>query len=72
MNKGWLLAVTLAAATVGLVAIGTLWPVSTAAAYAGANQFAHPFEHVARGRPACEHRGPRVVDQRHALRREAE
>ena len=36
MNKGPLLAGTLAVATVALVAIGTLWPAPSAAAYAGA------------------------------------
>lgn len=41
MNSGKLLAGSISAATVGLVVIGTLWPVSTAASYAGANQFAH-------------------------------
>jgi hypothetical protein len=35
MNRGRLLAVLLAAATVVLVAIGTVWPVPTAVAYAG-------------------------------------
>lgn len=35
MSKGRVLAFTLMAATVILVVIGTLWPVSTAAAYAG-------------------------------------
>ena len=35
MTKGLILAVALLGATVALVVIGTIWPVSTAAAYAG-------------------------------------
>ena len=35
MNNGRLLAVVLTAATVALVAIGTVWPIPSAAAYAG-------------------------------------
>ncbi len=35
MNKGGLLAGMLGAATIGLVVIGTVWPVSSARAYAG-------------------------------------
>ncbi len=35
MNKGRLLAIVLGAATVAFVAIGTLWPISSAVAYAG-------------------------------------
>jgi len=35
VNKGLLLAVVLVAATLALVAIGTVWPVPSAAAYAG-------------------------------------
>ena len=35
MSKGLLLAVSLGAATVALVAIGTMWPIPAAAAYAG-------------------------------------
>lgn len=41
MKRGQLLAVVLAAATIGLVVIGTVWPVATAAAYAGVDHFAH-------------------------------
>jgi hypothetical protein len=35
VNKGSLLAISIAIATAGLVTIGTLWPVHSAAAYAG-------------------------------------
>jgi hypothetical protein len=41
VSNGRLLAGTLVAATVTLVAIGTVWPVATAASYAGANHFTH-------------------------------
>lgn len=41
MNNGRLLAVALIAVTAALVAIGTMWPVATAAAYAGVDHFAH-------------------------------
>ncbi len=41
MNKGPLLAGFLLIATVVLIVIGTLWPVSTAAAYAGGGGLAH-------------------------------
>lgn len=37
MSNGRLLAVLLAAATLALVVVGTVWPVPSAAAYAGAN-----------------------------------
>lgn len=39
MTSGRLLAACLAAATILLVAIGTVWPISTAAAYAGGENF---------------------------------
>jgi hypothetical protein len=41
VNKGPLLAVILAGATVALVVIGTVWPVPSAAAYAGAGTLLH-------------------------------
>ena len=41
MSKGPLLAATLAGITVALVVIGTLWPVPSAAAYAGAGTMLH-------------------------------
>ena len=39
MSNGRRTAVSLAGATVGLVAIGTLWPNASAAAYAGGESF---------------------------------
>ena len=36
MNKGSLLAMFLAASTVALILVGTVWPVQSAVAYAGA------------------------------------
>jgi len=35
VNRGGLLAVLLGAATIALVVIGTIWPATSAAAYAG-------------------------------------
>ena len=42
VSNGRLLAVSLVGATVALVAIGTLWPNPSAAAYAGGESFAQP------------------------------
>ncbi len=39
MSKGPLLAISLAGATVALIAIGTIWPIASAAAYAGGEHF---------------------------------
>lgn len=42
MSKGHILAATLGASTVALIAIGTVWPVPSAAAYAGGASLLHP------------------------------
>jgi hypothetical protein len=42
VNKGTLLAVSLGAATVALIVIGTVWPVPSALAYAGGQGLMHP------------------------------
>jgi DNA/RNA-binding domain of Phe-tRNA-synthetase-like protein len=42
VNKGRLLAAALVAATLVLIAIGTIWPAPSAAAYAGAASILRP------------------------------
>lgn len=42
MNKGHLLAALLGVSTVALIVIGTVWPVQSAAAYAGRASLLHP------------------------------
>lgn len=42
MNKGGLLAISVGVATAALVTIGTLWPVASAAAYAGGGEVFRP------------------------------
>ena len=60
MNKGGLLAVVLIAATIGLIVVGTVWPVSTALAYAGDR---HLFQSSSTAEDAVNNLGEAIREQ---------